>query len=146
MTDSRATQADIAACVFDELKAIVASLPDVTGCAYERAPTDAQDLPCITMQTLDGAPVERRYLDGGRVANYRFALLLRKQDQEDQDRLDARALLERVASSLAEAHVELGANRTAWGMTLDTLPHRAEAGAGFADWRAELTLKYQTNR
>lgn len=50
-------------------------------------------------------------------------LLLRRQALEDQDRLDARALLERVASSLAEADVELGEGRTAWDLSLDTLPY-----------------------
>lgn len=146
LTDSRTTQADVATCVFDVLKAVVEGIPSVATCAYEQAPTDAQGLPCITMQTIDGVPVERRYLDGGCVANYRFALLLRQQALEDQDRLDARALLERVASSLAEANVELGEGRAAWGMSLDTLPYRAESAADYADWKAELTLKYQTNR
>ena len=73
-------------------------------------------------------------------------LLLRRQALEDQDRLDARALLERVASSLAEADVELGEGRTAWDLSLDTLPYRTESAADYADWKAELTLKYQTNR
>lgn len=146
LTDSRTAQADVATCVFGALKTIVEGDPGVASCTYEQTPTDAQGLPCITMQTLDGTPVERRYLDGGRVENYRFALLLRRQALEDQDRLDARALLERVASSLAEADVELGEGRTAWDLSLDTLPYRAELAADYADWKAELTLKYQTNR
>lgn len=146
LTDSRTAQADVATCVFGALKTIVEGDPGVASCTYEQTPTDAQGLPCITMQTLDGTPVERRYLDGGRVENYRFALLLRRQALEDQDRLDARALLERLASSLAEADVELGEGRTAWDLSLDTLPYRAESAADYADWKAELTLKYQTNR
>lgn len=146
LTDSRTAQADVATCVFSVLKTIVEGDPGVASCTYEQTPTDAQGLPCITMQTLDGTPVERRYLDGGRVENYRFALLLRRQALEDQDRLDALALLERLASSLAEADVELGESRTAWDLSLDTLPYRAESAADYADWKAELTLKYQTNR
>lgn len=146
LTDSRTAQADVATCVFGALKMIVEGDPGVASCTYEQTPTDAQGLPCITMQTLDGTPVERRYLDGGRVENYRFALLLRRQALEDQDRLDARALLERVASSLAEADVELGEGCTAWDLSLDTLPYRTESAADYADWKAELTLKYQTNR
>ena len=140
LTDSRTAQADVATCVFGALKMIVEGDPGVASCTYEQTPTDAQGLPCITMQTLDGTPVERRYLDGGRVENYRFALLLRRQALEDQDRL------ERVASSLAEADVELGEGRTAWDLSLDTLPYRTESAADYADWKAELTLKYQTNR
>ena len=128
LTDSRTAQADVATCVFGALKTIVEGDPGVASCTYEQTPT------------------ERRYLDGGRVENYRFALLLRRQALEDQDRLDARALLERVASSLAEADVELGEGRTAWDLSLDTLPYRAESAADYADWKAELTLKYQTNR
>ena len=146
MTDT-VNQTDIASCVFDVLKAIVTSAPATAkSCAYEDAPTDAQSFPSIKMQTLDGPPVEKRYLDGGSIANYRFALLLRRQATEDQDRLDARAALEDIASTLVASNIELGEGRADWGISLDTLPYRVETSADYADWKAELTLKYQTNR
>lgn len=101
---------------------------------------------CITMQTSTALPWSAATWTEAAWRTTASALLLRRQALEDQDRLDARALLERVASSLAEADVELGEGRTAWDLSLDTLPYRAESAADYADWKAELTLKYQTNR
>lgn len=146
MTNPRTENADTAACVFSALEAIVANAPEIKSCTYEHAPTDALQLPCIIMQTLGGDPVERRYLDGGCIAAYRFSLQLRLIAEDDQSRLDARAILARIASEVERAEIDLGAGRTSWGVSSDTLPSRIDSNESPADWRTELTLNYQTHR
>lgn len=143
MAEPFSSQNDVAARVFAALEAVVANEPAIKGCAYEHAPTDAQSLPCITMRTLEGAPIEKRYLDGGSVANYRFAVLLRQQAHDDQTRLEAQAALTRIALSLAQASIDLGAARAPRRLFLDTLPHGVKEAEGYADWQAECTLQYQ---
>lgn len=146
MTNPRTEHIDVAACMFEALEAIAARTTEIKSCAYEHAPTDGLQLPCIVMQTLGGDPTERRYLDGSRVAAYRFSLRLRPVADDDQGQLDARALLARVASEIEQAEIDLGAGRTSWGVSSDTLPSRIESAEGRADWQTELTLKYQTHR
>ena len=146
MTEPQAESVDVAARVFESLMAIVGKFPEVKTCMYEQEPTDSASLPGITMKTIAGDPVGKRYLDGGRVQNYRFSLHLRQQAQDSQQGLDARQLLEQVASLMEQANIDLGSGRSSWGASIDTLPSRTEGGEGSADWQTELTLKYRTNR
>lgn len=146
MTNPRTEHVDVAACVFEALEAVIAQASEIKSCTYEHAPTDALQFPCIIMQTLGGDPVERRYLDGSCIAVYRFSLQLRLIAEDDQGRLDARALLARIASEVERAEIDLGAGRTPWGVSSDTLPSRIDSTEGHADWKTELTLKYQAHR
>ena len=145
MTNPRVEHEDVAARVFATLETLVTGFSEIKGCEYEHAPTEAPSLPCVTMQTLGGDPIEKRYLDGSRIAAYRFSLQLRQQTEDDQGRLDARSLLERLASEIEHTAIDLGAGRASWGVSSDTLPSRIESTEGYADWRTELTLKYRTN-
>ena len=111
MTNPRVEHEDVAARVFATLETLVAGFSEIKGCEYEHAPTEAPSLPCVTMQTLGGDPIEKRYLDGSRIAAYRFSLQLRQQTEDDQGRLDARSLLERLASEVERAAIDLGAGR-----------------------------------
>ena len=86
------------------------------GCTYGSPPTDAATFPCVTVVPMDGDPVEKRYLDGSYVANHRFALLLRTKAENDQARLDARSMIDRLAASLEGADIDLGAGRQAWNV------------------------------
>lgn len=146
MTNPRTEHVDVAACVFEALASIVAHAPEIKSCTYEHAPTDTLQLPCLIMQTLGGDPIERRYLDGSCIAAYRFSLQLRLIVEDDQGRLDARATLARIALEVEQADIDLGAGRTSWGVSSDTLPSRIESAEGSADWKTELTLKYQVHR
>lgn len=146
MTNPRTELVDVAVSVFEALEAIIANAPEIKSCTYEHVPTDALQLPCIIMQTLGGDPVERRYLDGSCIAAYRFSLRLRLVADNDQERLDARALLDRIASEVEQTAIDLGVGRTPWGVSSDTLPSRIETAEGRADWQTELTLKYQVHR
>lgn len=146
MADTQKESVDVAAKAFGKLQAIMLEFPEVKTCSHEQVPTDAESLPSITLRTIAGDPVEKNYLDGGRVEKYRFALHLRQQVQGSQEGLSARLLLERIASRMESANIDLGSDCASWGASIDTLPVRTEGNEAFVDWQTELTLKYRTNR
>ena len=95
-----ATNPDVAATVYAVVQELMATSFEGVGCTYGSPPTDAATFPCVTVVPMDGDPVEKRYLDGSYVANHRFALLLRTKAENDQARLDARSMIDRLAASL----------------------------------------------
>ena len=139
-----ATNPDVAATVYAVVQELMATSFEGAGCTYGSPPTDAATFPCVTVVPMDGDPVEKRYLDGSYVANHRFALLLRTKAENDQARLDARSMIDRLAASLEGADIDLGAGRQAWNVARDALPCCIAEAEGHSDWQVTLVLTYKS--
>ena len=120
-------QTDMAERVYEAVEALVESSPLGLRCEYEYLPTKRAELPCLSMQTLGGDPVVRRYLDGGVVLQYPFALVLRQSSEDTRDRLDA----PRVLRELSRALCSLGEPEAVATLDLECAPahHRAHVAA-----------------
>lgn len=146
-------QSGIAERVYGAVEALVASSALPLGCEYEYLPTERAELPCISVQTLNGAPVEKRYLDGSYVAAYRFALVLRQESDDTRERLDSTKILRELAAavrSLADpttrTTLDLGSEARLWSISADTLPARVQAQQGCTDYQVTLAVKYKQQR
>lgn len=139
------SQTDVAENVFDAVEALVNTSCIGMTCEYEYLPTSKADLPCIMVQTLTGKPIEREYLDGSYLANYRFALYLRTIDDSTRTRLDGRKILKDLASILCTNHPKLDNDKVVWSCECDTLPCRISTEPSYSDWQVTLTLKYKSH-
>lgn len=145
MAEPSVDQTDIAERVFNVVEAIVEASEGFS-CEYEYLPADAKELPCVMMQTLTGPPLEKTYLDGSYVANYRFALYLRQADADTQARLDARGILNSLAEAVMASTIDLGEGCSMWSLRKENLPSRMQADEGYIDYQVTLALKYKALR
>lgn len=146
-------QNDVAAYVYVAVRDAVAALAgadNAVACAFGVAPDEASGLPCVTVIPQNANPVEKKYLDGSRVSNCAFALLLRTQATAEEDLLGACALLEKVAKRLEEGF-SIGEGRQLWSVAVDGLPHFVEeaqvgdvAATAYSDWRVTLSVTYRS--
>lgn len=139
-------QTDVAEKVYDVVEALVSSSSLDLVCEYEYLPATSSELPCVTMQTLTGTPVEREYLDGAYIANYRFALYLRMEAADTASRLSGRKVLDALAKEFAVAKLDFGESYDIWEQRIDTLPCRIAAEEAWADYQVTLTIKYKSHR
>ena len=143
-------QTDMAERVYEAVEALVESSPLGLRCEYEYLPTKRAELPCLSMQTLGGDPVVRRYLDGGVVLQYPFALVLRQSSEDTRDRLDAPRVLRELSRALcslgepeAVATLDLG-NARLRTIARTSLPARIQAQPGMTDYQVTLAVQYKT--
>ena len=138
-------QTDVAERVYGAVEAIAASMPEGLRCGYEYLPADAGELPCLSVATLTGNPVEMGFLDGGYIANYRFAVQLRQAEADTRGRLDAPRILRELATAFCAAPLDLG-GAALYSRSVDTLPSRVSAAAGAIDYQVTLTVRYRSQR
>lgn len=144
-------QTDVAERVYEAVEALVESSPLGLRCEYEYLPTERAELPGMSMQTLGGDPVVRRYLDGGVVLQYPFALVLRQSSEDTRDRLDAPRVLRELAGALcslgepgAVATLDLGPDARLRTIARTSLPARIQAQPGMTDYQVTLAVQYKT--
>ncbi|MDR3053322.1 MAG: hypothetical protein LBU48_05635 [Coriobacteriales bacterium] len=111
---------------------------------FDHLPT--KGLPMLSMQTLTGTPVERRFKSGGYIGNYRFALYLRQQAEDNASRLDAEQVLKTLAGQVEKLPLALGASIALLGITQDTLPAKVSSDEAYDDQQVTFTLKYKKGR
>jgi len=145
LPDREINQTNIAEKVFDTVEVLTKELPGL-GCEYEYLPTNAKELPCLMMSTLPGNPIEKEYLDGAYIANYRFSLLLRQAAEETQARIDALQSLRNLANLLEKDPPELGDGCQVWSCQVDNLPARISAEEPYVDYQVTLRVQYRAHR
>jgi len=137
-------QTDIAEKTLEVIEGLIKKADkEKISCEYEFLPTNALELPCVTMTTLPGSPIEKTYLDGSYVANYRFGLTLRQTAEDMRKRLDARAFLQQLAKDFCETAIDLGEDCQIWYIKIDNLPSRIADDDNFIDYQVTLTVQYK---
>jgi len=135
-------QTDIAEKVLEAVEALVAENLPVE---YEYLPADVKELPCLMVSTIPGNPVEKEYVDGSYIANYRFGLLLRQSAEDSQARLDAIRILRNIADDLCKSPPRLEGVEV-WGLNKDNLPSRIATEEPYVDYQVTLTVQYKAHR
>lgn len=139
-------QTDIAEKVLNVIEALVAT-SSIEGlrCEYEYLPTAEGELPCISMATLPGKPIEKEYLDGSYIANYRFALNLRQVAIDERARLDARKVLNDLADVFISTPLDFGSQYAIWKRMKEVNPARVAADEKYLDYQVTLLIQYKSH-
>lgn len=146
MPEASIDQTDVAEAVYDAMKALAGTIEGI-GAAYEYEylPTDGGDLPCFGHYTLTGDPVERMYLDGTYLSNYRFQVILRQGASDSRSRLDAVKVLRSLADAFVAGPIALGDGCKVAQRKKETLPSRILAEASYVDYQVTLSVQYKAH-
>lgn len=139
-------QTDIASKVYDVVESLVTASTIDAACEYEYLSTEGDDLPCFGVYTLAGDPVEKEYLDGTYLANYRFMIILRQPGDDTDSRLFAVAVLRELSDVFANAPLDFGDTYTIWKKERQSLPARLSVTESYVDYQVTLRIQYKAHR
>lgn len=104
-----------------------------------------KDPPGMMIQQQPGTIVEKRFMHGGFIGRWPFALVVSTRVDETGDRLDAVAVLNAASEWLSETPLpELGPRRKAQALYMHTVPAVTAAyNDGREDYMAMYSLQYK---
>lgn len=112
----------------------------------EIIPTDPGDLPAAMVRMLPGDPVVRRYRCGDWIGRQRWALYLRADARDTEQRVDAVAKLQEASERLEAAALRLPEGYEHRSTEADGTPAMQDAAEGYETWQVTFETQFKRYR
>ncbi len=134
--------ATLATSILDLVSDIVSNIDDTIQVHFEELTAEPGILPRMMITLLEAGTTSNRYISGEQLISIPFALTLRVAAIDEQDRLDAAALLSKVSREFINNCVSFD-NYVAYTRPLSSVPTCLGRTNIFEDWQLTFDLNYK---